>query len=226
MPGGWIWFSPSKKYTLPSQTLVDTNKYSLREKVFSLLWGVPLVLRGSAGKSTKAFEDRKNTCMAFSGPDASFCDPAFWVGGSRHWGLQSKETGVAAESSAQGRSLPKLLGRAFGTCLGLNPLCTARSSCAGWAQCHCSASPGDRGRGGDERLQGPEGGVHGDHRVSCCSPAALPADPDHHRCREEFHHRLPPAHKHPAGPPRSEGIDRLGGASSGSAHVCDTEFPV
>lgn len=64
------------------------------ESIFSYLWGVPLVLRGSAGRNTKAFEDRINACIAFSRPDASFCDPAFWMGGHQALG-PGEQTGVA-----------------------------------------------------------------------------------------------------------------------------------
>lgn len=56
---------------------------------------------------------------------------------------------------------------------------------------HCS-------RGRNERIQGPERGLHGHHRVSCSPSAAVPSDADHHRCREELHDRLPPAHRHVA----------------------------
>lgn len=57
---------------------------------------------------------------------------------------------------------------------------------------------GDRRRGRDEGLQGSEGGLSGDCRVSLGAPAALPADPQLHRSREELHHHLPSAHRRTA----------------------------
>lgn len=55
---------------------------------------------------------------------------------------------------------------------------------------------GDRRWGRDEGLQGSEGGLSGDCRVSLGAPAALPTDPQLHRGREELHHHLPSAHRH------------------------------
>lgn len=55
---------------------------------------------------------------------------------------------------------------------------------------------GDRSRGRDESLAGAEGGVSGDRRVSVGPAAALPPDPQHHRCWEELHHHFPAAAWH------------------------------
>lgn len=53
---------------------------------------------------------------------------------------------------------------------------------------------GDRGRGRDERVPRPEGGVPGDRGVPVGPAAPLPADAQHHRSGEELHHHLPAAH--------------------------------
>lgn len=78
------------------------------------------------------------------------------------------------------------------------------------------ASLGDRSRGWDECFQGPERGVPGYYGVPCCSSAPLFADLDHHRCREELHHRLPIAHKHAAGHDRCQSLAR----EAGVEHFC------
>ncbi|XP_057695126.1 stomatin (EPB72)-like 3a isoform X1 [Corythoichthys intestinalis] len=53
----------------------------------------------------------------------------------------------------------------------------------------------DRGRGRDEGVAGPEGGVAGHRRGAVGLAAALPADAQQHRRREEFHHRVPASHR-------------------------------
>lgn len=50
--------------------------------------------------------------------------------------------------------------------------------------------------GWDECIQGSEGGVSGDRRVSIRSSAQIPPNPQLYRSREELHHHLPSAHGH------------------------------
>lgn len=52
---------------------------------------------------------------------------------------------------------------------------------------HCS-------RGRDECIQGSEGGVSGDRRVSIRPSAQIPPNSQHHCSWEELHHHLPSAH--------------------------------
>lgn len=58
---------------------------------------------------------------------------------------------------------------------------------------------GHRRRGRDERLEGIEGGIAGDCRISVRAAAALPADPQHHRRREKLNNHFPSASGDDAG---------------------------
>lgn len=54
-------------------------------------------------------------------------------------------------------------------------------------------------RGRNEGLQGSERSLSGNRRVTLCSPAPIPAEPQLHRRGEELHHHLSSAHRYVAG---------------------------
>lgn len=55
-----------------------------------------------------------------------------------------------------------------------------------------------RRRGRDEGVARPEGSLAGPRRGSVRPAAALPADAQQHRRREELHHHLPASHRRAA----------------------------
>lgn len=109
---GWIWFFPSKKYTLPSQALVDTNKNSLREKVFSLLWGEAVL-----EEAQKLLKIEK--ILAWHSQDLLW---SCILGGRIEALGPAEQTGVAGACWKHVPRAGHFPGRAFGTCLGLTPV--------------------------------------------------------------------------------------------------------
>lgn len=62
----------------------------------------------------------------------------------------------------------------------------------------CVSVPDHCRRGWNESVQGPERGLPGHRWVTVSPSAAIPAEPQLHRSREELHHHLPPPHRHAA----------------------------
>ena len=61
-----------------------------------------------------------------------------------------------------------------------------------------------------ESIPCPEGRRRHHHRVTCSTAAALPANPQLHLCREEFHHHLPPSSGHDERADQVEGVRERG----------------
>ena len=95
----------------------------------------------------------------------------------RHWALGRQGGEGGGEGCSGARAAP------------------ARHDCRGWG---CPGGQGQsyRGRGRAQGEQGAQTGCWGHSGQSRSSPAALPADPQQHLCREQLHHRVPSPYWH------------------------------